>query len=445
VCPTRIKPKLEPIELDLSPALFFERGLGRAELLKLAPQLDLARLAILNRAANETASVLNWPRQMLVEYRKHRKNSLLGRILTVAKRLRESVDRIVVIGPTSLIDAAKALLAAGGHPHHNELTRAQRGERPRIYLLPAATDNDAVQGLLDILPHNRRLREINERWGLVAIGAIASEDQHDDRLVLGLFNVFWDILQHTTTAADETQIAAVVSPDGSALTNYADSLGLDRIILAHTQPLDPVPIAASRQPQASCLLHPGVLFTASLIGLDVVNVLIGATAMNDRFTTKVCGKNPALDFAALRLLLATRRGIDHVTLGASNAAFKLLARWLSSNGRSADDLVVQCLPQSVRADRLRVTMPDDAGGNTKKRIVRSLPELATDDAKRLRDARFAAGLPTAVVRLAQADEFSLGQLVQMFLLADLVVHQVGANPQPDSGNAISGVNLNPEP
>ena len=420
VCPTRIKPKLEPIELDLSPALFFERGLGRAELLELTPQLELARSAILNRAAHETASMLNWPRQMLVDYRKHRKNSLLGRILTVARRLRETVDRVVVIGPASLIEAAKAFLVAGGHPHHNELTRAQRGERPRIYLLPAAPDNDAVQGLLDILPQNRRLREVNERWGVVAVDSSASDAQHDDRPVLGLFNVFWEILQHTTTAADETQLAAVICRDDSALANQAQSLGLERVVLNRSQPLDPLPIAASRQPPVACLLHPGVLFTASLIGLDVVNVLIGAAAMTDRFTTKVSGENPVLDFAALRLLLATRRGIDRTSVDSSNAALESLARMLSSDGRSADDLVVQCLPQSVRADRLRVTMPDDVGGNTKKRIVRSLPELATDGAKRFRDARFAVGLPTAVVRLAQADELSLGQLVQMFLIAEVV-------------------------
>jgi glucose-6-phosphate isomerase len=432
VCPTRIKPKLEPIELDLSPALFFERGLGRAELLKLAPQLELARSTILNLAANETASMLNWPRQMLVDYRKQRKNSLLGRILTVARRLRETVDRVVVIGPASLIEGAKALLAAGGHPHHNELTRAQRGERPRIYLLPAVPDNDAAQGLLDILPQNRRLREINERWGLVAVDSGASDDLRDDRLILGYFNLFWDILQQTTTAADETQLAAVICRDDSALANHAESLGLERIVHAHTPPLDPVPIAARCQPPADCLLHPGVLFAASLIGLDVVNVLIGAAAMTDRFATKVSGENPVLDFAALRLLLATRRGIDGVTVSASSASLELLARRMSHNGRSADELVVQCLPQSVRADRLRVTMPDDAGGNTKKRIVRSLPELATDDAKRLRDARFAAGLPTAVVQLPHVDELSLGQLVQMFLTAELILPQVGAKPQADA-------------
>ena len=311
-------------------------------------------------------------------------------------------------------------------------------------MLPAAPDNDEVQGLLDILPQNRRLHEINDRWGLVVIDSGACDDQHNDRLILGLFNLFWDILQQTTTAADERQLAAVICRDDSALANQAESLGLDRLVLDRTQPCDPFPIAASRQPPAACLFHPGVLFAASLMGMDVVNVLIGAAAMTDRFATKVSGENPVLDFAALRLLLATRRGIDRLIVGSSSAALELLARILSSDGRSADDLVVQCLAQSVRADRLRVTMPDDAGGNTKKRIVRSLPDLAADAAKRVRDARSAAGLPTAVVRLPQVDELSLGQLVQMFLMAEMVVQQVGAKPQADSGDMIAGSTLNPK-
>ena len=36
LCPTRIEAKLEPIELDLAAVFDFERGLGRADLLKLA-------------------------------------------------------------------------------------------------------------------------------------------------------------------------------------------------------------------------------------------------------------------------------------------------------------------------------------------------------------------------------------------------------------------------
>src|SRR5436189_6021436 len=125
--PTRIQSKLQPIELDLAPAFFFEQGFGRAELLQFCPKLERARAEVLAAADVTVSSPINWPKRALSDYRQHRKNSLLGRMLTVARRLRETVDRVVVIGSPSLITAAQALLAAGGHPLHNELSRAQRG------------------------------------------------------------------------------------------------------------------------------------------------------------------------------------------------------------------------------------------------------------------------------------------------------------------------------
>ena len=170
MCPTRIRSKLQPIELDLSPALFFEHGLGRADLLQFGPRLEQPRANVLAATAQTESSIVDWPQRVLKDYRAHRKSSLLGSILTTARRLRETVDRVVVIGPPQMITVAQALLTASGHPHHNELSRGQRGERPRIYLLPAVADNDAVQGLLDILPQGRLLRSLEERWGLVALG-----------------------------------------------------------------------------------------------------------------------------------------------------------------------------------------------------------------------------------------------------------------------------------
>ena len=141
--------------------------------------------------------------------------------------------------------------------------------------------------------------------------------------------------------------------------------------------------------------------------------------MTDRFATGVVGDNPALDLAGLRYLLAERRGIDRTVVASPIAALEPLGDLLSRDGRSEEALLVQCLPESVRADRLRVTMPaGGVGDDSKKRIVRSLPDIAVEEAKRLRDARAAAGRPTAVVRLPQVDEFSLGQLMQMFLIAE---------------------------
>jgi glucose-6-phosphate isomerase len=390
-------------------------------LLQFGPQLERVRTEVLAAADGAAASPINWPKRTLNDYRQHRKNSLLGRILTVARRLRETVDRVVVIGSPSLITAAQALLAAGGHPLHNELSRAQRGERPRIHLLPATADNDAVQALFDILPQGRLLHDLDEKWGLVALDTSIDGDIQDDRLLTSLFSLFWDKLQLTSTATDEVKLAAVIGPRPSPLLKFAESLGIDRVELRHAEQFDALPPTASRPPPAARPLQPGVLVAASLIGLDIVNLLIGAAAMSDRFATRAPGENPALDLAGLRYLLAQRREIDRLTIGSPFGALKLLGRLLSRDGRSANELLIQCLPQSVRADRLRVTMPiDSIAAESKKRIARGLPELAEEEANKVRDTRIAAGRPTAVIRLPQVDELSLGQLMQLVLIAEVV-------------------------
>src|SRR5262249_31896916 len=134
--PTRIEPKYQPIELDLTASFSFERGLGRAKLLQLAPRLEAVRSTLLTSAGNPWQSIAQ-PRRLLAEYHKSRRNSLLGQILTVAKRLREVVDRALILAAPPAISTAQALFAACCHPYHNELSRGERGGRPRIYFVPA--------------------------------------------------------------------------------------------------------------------------------------------------------------------------------------------------------------------------------------------------------------------------------------------------------------------
>ena len=251
MCPTRIRSKLQPIELDLSPALFFEHGLGRADLLQFGPRLEQARANVLAATAQTESSIVDWPQRVLKDYRAHRKSSLLGNILTTARRLRETVDRVVVIGSPQMITVAHALLTAGGHPYHNELSRGQRGERPRIYLLPAVADNDAVQGLLDILPQGRLLRSLEERRGLVALDWQSDEGDESPQLTLGLFHLFWDVLQKTTTATEESNLAAVVGPKNSPLHALAESL--DICANRHGRQSSPSCLSAYRLPPAAYL------------------------------------------------------------------------------------------------------------------------------------------------------------------------------------------------
>ena len=91
------------------------------------------------------------PARLLAEYRQSRDSSELGQILSTAARIRENCDRVVVLGIGGSYMGARALMDTCCHPYHNELSRAQRGGRPRIYFEGNNVDNDASSGLLELL------------------------------------------------------------------------------------------------------------------------------------------------------------------------------------------------------------------------------------------------------------------------------------------------------
>ncbi len=109
------------------------------------------------------------PQRLLSEYETDREGSELGRILTAARRLRDSVDRVVVLGIGGSYMGARALLESCCHPYHNELSRGSRGGSPRLYFEGNNVDNDAAAGLLDLLGHGRPAHQIDDAWGIVVI------------------------------------------------------------------------------------------------------------------------------------------------------------------------------------------------------------------------------------------------------------------------------------
>jgi hypothetical protein len=76
-----------------------------------------------------------------------RRDSALFGILDVARRIRESVDRVVVIGDRADRALVDLLLGTCCHPCHDDLPRHERGGRPRIWTLGPDDDDDTVQGI----------------------------------------------------------------------------------------------------------------------------------------------------------------------------------------------------------------------------------------------------------------------------------------------------------
>jgi glucose-6-phosphate isomerase len=424
MCAASLQSKLQPIDLDLTAAFDFERGVGRAELLAIAMQLDDARKSILSAAINGKYTALMWPQRCLEDYKRQRKSSELGRILHLAKQLRDAVDRVVILGPKPAISAVRALFAACCHPHHNELSRGQRGGRPRIYFLPVEPDNDAAAALLETLPRQLLLYTAEDRWGIVALDVPSAGDIQSSELISGLFLCFWETLQSTTTAEKEARLAAVVGPPDSPLLKLAEGIGLEAIVRPSAFRLE----FTRRSGNSAFFVEPGALLAGSIMGIDIVNLLRGAAAMTERFTAQAVGANPALDLAGLQCLLAQRGGNCGRRVASSDSALEPLARSLHfDNG--ADGLLMQWIVEDQRHDRLRISMPSGKtlAGQPKK-IDRLLSEVAYEQLAIVRNARVAAGKPTAVVRLPMIDEASIGQLIQMVSLASAIDAVI--EPQP---------------
>ena len=59
------------------------------------------------------------------------------------------------------------MMEACCHPYHNELARSARGERPRMYFEGNNVDNDASQGLLDLLGGHESSGD--DPWAIIVI------------------------------------------------------------------------------------------------------------------------------------------------------------------------------------------------------------------------------------------------------------------------------------
>ena len=130
----RFGPKFVPLRYEPPPALA-EPQLGQLDQAQSELRLASIRSGLLADAARAGLHVdlLNRPDSLLAEYQAARRKSRLGRILSAATRLREAVDRVVVI------DGGGFELGRSGDfrsllPSVPQRTFARRSWRPAAHL-----------------------------------------------------------------------------------------------------------------------------------------------------------------------------------------------------------------------------------------------------------------------------------------------------------------------
>lgn len=398
----RPKPPEDPLRYD--PAAAFATGaVSRAAVAGLEGRLEAVRREVLGDvdrgpavgSAGSDVAFLTLPDRLLADYGTTRPQSELFAILREARRVRDAVDRVVVIGGAG-VEGTRAIVEACCHPFHNELGRGERGGRPRLSFAGGDLDNDVAQGLLDLVaPHGRpRGDDLLDRWALVVV-------EEGGGVEMTATPVFLTALRDAV-GGDERLLAerVVRIRGGSGLV--AESVERGGRPAAFAIP------AGVRGAFAVCT--PVGLLPASIAGCDVVRLLEGAAAMNRRFREAPVADNPVLQFAA----------VSRVAMGGSATA----ARGLVSTSRQLEavgswhERLRAAIVGPVGADGGAVLTGLVVGECRRDRLVP--PSPGPDAARQERAGGAAAG-----IHLPRLDEHAVGQLLQMLMLATAIEDRLG--------------------
>ena len=451
---------LAPISYDYSgliapkdaPAYVRQTGLTDADLKWLAPRLSGARQEVIdNLALYERggpipeemqpldAAFFDLPERLLDEDR-----PLLDRIIAAGDRLAKEVDRVLVLGIGGSYMGARALMEACCHPYHNEISRQRRGGRPRIYFEGNNVDNDALQGLLDLV-------EGTNDWGIIVISKSGGTLE-----TAVAFRVFLEALRKSCNGDQEKLRRRIIPITGESgrLHDLAQAIGCPEIF--------PIPDGVGGR--FSILSAVGLL-PAAVMGLDVYHLLEGAAAINERFRTAPPLENPVLDYVGMGRLMEMRRGATIRVLSTWGKGLEAVGLWydqllsesLGKHGQGATPLTVVNTRdlhsrgqqhQEGRRDKLITNLIVEHTNREPVAIERSAfdqDKLNALSGKTLPDILRAAYIGTnqayaedyrrtATIRLPRLDEGSLGQLFQMLMVATVLEGRlVGINPYGQPG------------
>lgn len=455
---------IAPLRYDYRGLFQPKHGIEESWFKELAPKLEVARKEVANidpelyasgkipseKQPLDSAFYL-MPERLLAEYRKDSQGSELGRILKVAQRMRDMVDRVVVLGIGGSYMGARALMESCREPYFNELSRAERGSRPRMYFEGNNIDNDASHGLMSLLGRGKVATSVDDRWGIVVISKSGGTLE-----TAVAFRQYLALLKQSlgSEASKLKDFVVPVTGTSGKLFNLAKAIGCEELF--------PVPDGVGGR---FSILSAVGLVPAAVLGLDVVRLLEGAAAMNEQFRTAKLGENPALDYAGLSLLMESKRGATIRVLQAWSKSLESVGLWYDQllaeslgkreigatpltvvntrdlhsraqqhqEGRR-DKVYTNLIVENWRHEGLVVGQSDLNQDGLNDIATKALPELMTAAIRGTNMAYAEDGRPTADLFLPYVDEATVGQLFQMLMIATVVEGRLlGINPYGQPG------------
>src|SRR6266852_4339934 len=400
------------------------------------------------------AGFIDFPQKILDNHRRKGEASDLGRVITTAARLRALVDRVVILGIGGSYLGARALFESLCNSYHNEMTPESRLGVPRIYFEGNNVDNDALQDLLELLQNNcvdPELRE--ERWGVIVISK--SGGTLETAAALRIFRR--EAAEFYGSKSD--RLRELFVPVTGAAGKLRDLCKADGY-----KDEDILTIPDNIGGRYSVFTPVGLL-PAAVMGLDVRALLLGAASMTRRFFDEPFERNPVLQYAAVNYLMAEEMGKPIRVMSIWSRKLEALGLWydqllaesLGKGGRGAtplttvqtrdlhsrgqqhqegtrDKFINNLVVRTPKTQPIAVGMSDHNEDGLNALNRKGLPDLLDAARRGTTQAYFDAGRPTADLIMPVLSEHTMGQLMQMLMLATVVEGRLmGTNPYGQPG------------
>jgi glucose-6-phosphate isomerase len=389
--------------------------------------------------------------------RRKGESSDLGRVLSMATRLREQVDRIVFLGAGGSTLGPRALFSALLSRYHNELPSQTRLGVPRLYFEGDDADNDALQNLLDLLqitcvdPEQRE-----ERWAVAVLSK--SGDGLEPALALRVFRR--EAAEYYGLRSEWLiELFAAATGGETRLRKHFQAHGHDDASILN--------IPANVGSRFSVFTAAGLL-PAAVMGLDVRALVLGAAAMTKRFLEEPFERNPVLQYAGVNYLMTEECHKPLRVLSVWSKKLEGLGWWydqlasssLSKQGRGPTPLTMVA-PRDLHArgqqhqdgprDRIMnnliaknpksvpilIQMADHNEDELNQYNRKGLPDILNATLAGVNQAYHEVARPTADLLLPALSEHTMGQLMQMLMLATVVeARLMGINPYGQPGTEV---------
>lgn len=397
---------------------------------------------------------IDLPQKYLDGYRRKKEASELGRILALAERLRSETDRVISLGIGGSYLGARALFDALCHTYHNELPANKRLGSPRMYFEGNNVDNDALADLLDLLENTCVDPELlEERWGLIVISKSGGTIE-----TAAVYRMFRNEMRrfYGLSSGRFPSLIIPVTGQPSKLRDLCVTEGVNDD--------DILPIPNNVGGRYSVFTAVGLL-PAAVMGLDIRALLLGAAAMTKRFLEEPFERNPVLQYAAINYLMAEEMGKSTRVLSVWSKKLESLGLWydqllaesLGKQGRgptpftavmtrdlhsrgqqhqegTRDKVINNLIVKNWKAPPAQIGMADHNQDDLNQFSRRTIPDLMRAACQGTNQAYADASRPTADLILPQLSEHTMGQLMQMLMLATVVEGRLmGINPYGQPG------------